>query len=156
VMCPECGNDNVRVVEYDFGRCPETGYHMPAREVCACTGATARRATQSGCAFPNRTFRYFRANTSGALNGGNVFASVGKIPGRRSGHRRPFAPHGSAGTTKEPAATRRTQATGGEGRRTQAVDAESATDHERAILQEGTIERERATGPRAPKPEASQ
>jgi transposase-like protein len=26
-MCPECGGDNVRVVEYDFGRCRETGYH---------------------------------------------------------------------------------------------------------------------------------
>ena len=26
-MCPECGSDNVSVVEYDFGRCPETGYH---------------------------------------------------------------------------------------------------------------------------------
>ncbi len=26
-MCPECGSDNVRVTEYDFGTCPETGYH---------------------------------------------------------------------------------------------------------------------------------
>jgi rubredoxin len=26
-MCPECGSDDVRVVHYDFGRCPETGYH---------------------------------------------------------------------------------------------------------------------------------
>jgi transposase len=26
-MCPECGSDNVRVVPYDFRRCPETGYH---------------------------------------------------------------------------------------------------------------------------------
>lgn len=26
-MCPECGGDNVRIMEYDFGRCPETGYH---------------------------------------------------------------------------------------------------------------------------------
>jgi hypothetical protein len=26
-MCPECGSENVRVVEYDFGRCRETGYH---------------------------------------------------------------------------------------------------------------------------------
>ena len=26
-MCPECGSDNVRVEEYDFGKCPETGYH---------------------------------------------------------------------------------------------------------------------------------
>lgn len=26
-MCPECGSENVRVVEYDYGRCPLTGYH---------------------------------------------------------------------------------------------------------------------------------
>ena len=26
-MCPVCGSDNVKVVEYDLGRCPETGYH---------------------------------------------------------------------------------------------------------------------------------
>lgn len=26
-MCPECGSDNVRIAHYDFGRCPETGYH---------------------------------------------------------------------------------------------------------------------------------
>ena len=26
-MCPECGSDAVSVHEYDFGICPQTGYH---------------------------------------------------------------------------------------------------------------------------------
>jgi hypothetical protein len=26
-MCPECGSDNVQVTPFDFGRCPQTGYH---------------------------------------------------------------------------------------------------------------------------------
>ena len=25
-MCPRCGCYNVRIVEYDFGTCPHTGY----------------------------------------------------------------------------------------------------------------------------------
>ena len=40
-MCPECGSDNVRVVPYDFGRCPETGYHDAGeRYQCLECGAT--------------------------------------------------------------------------------------------------------------------
>jgi hypothetical protein len=27
LICPERGGENVRVVEYNFGRCRETGYH---------------------------------------------------------------------------------------------------------------------------------
>jgi len=26
-MCPQCGSDNISVHEYDFGICPQTGYH---------------------------------------------------------------------------------------------------------------------------------
>jgi len=26
-MCPECGGDLIRVVEFDFGICSQTGYH---------------------------------------------------------------------------------------------------------------------------------
>jgi hypothetical protein len=26
-MCPEGGSHNVKVRSYDFGRCPQTGYH---------------------------------------------------------------------------------------------------------------------------------
>lgn len=25
--CPDCGSENLRYEEYDYGRCPETGYH---------------------------------------------------------------------------------------------------------------------------------
>lgn len=40
-MCPECGSDNVRVEEYDFGKCPETGYHDAGeRYYCLACGAT--------------------------------------------------------------------------------------------------------------------
>ena len=39
-MCPECGSDNVSVVEYDFSRCPETGYHDAGeRDECHDCGA---------------------------------------------------------------------------------------------------------------------
>lgn len=39
-MCPGCGSDNVSVVEYDFGRCSETGYH-DAGERFTCRGCGA-------------------------------------------------------------------------------------------------------------------
>jgi len=26
-MCPEYGSDSIGIAHYDFGRCPETGYH---------------------------------------------------------------------------------------------------------------------------------
>ena len=26
-MCPECGGDRIRLVEFDFGTCSQTGYH---------------------------------------------------------------------------------------------------------------------------------
>lgn len=40
-MCPECGSDDVRIEEYDFGRCPETGYHDAGeRYRCLACGAT--------------------------------------------------------------------------------------------------------------------
>lgn len=26
-MCPECGSDAIRLVEFDFGICSQTGYH---------------------------------------------------------------------------------------------------------------------------------
>jgi hypothetical protein len=34
-MCSKCGSDNIRVYEYDFGRCSQTGYH-DAGERFAC------------------------------------------------------------------------------------------------------------------------
>ena len=40
-MCPECGSDDIRIEEYDFGRCPETGYHDAGeRYRCLACGAT--------------------------------------------------------------------------------------------------------------------
>lgn len=39
-MCPQCGSDNVSIREYDFGRCPETGYHDAGnRFTCRACGA---------------------------------------------------------------------------------------------------------------------
>jgi hypothetical protein len=37
-MCPQCGRDSVRIEEYDFGTCPETGYHDAGEQFtcCAC------------------------------------------------------------------------------------------------------------------------
>ena len=26
-MCPECGSNQVAIDEFDFGSCPQTGYH---------------------------------------------------------------------------------------------------------------------------------
>ena len=26
-MCPDCGSDQIDIVEFDFGICPQTGYH---------------------------------------------------------------------------------------------------------------------------------
>jgi len=40
-MCPECGSDNVRVAQCDFGRCPETGYHDAGESYqCLACGAS--------------------------------------------------------------------------------------------------------------------
>ena len=39
--CPECGGGNVAVTEYDFGICPQTGYHdCGERFRCRECGAT--------------------------------------------------------------------------------------------------------------------
>jgi hypothetical protein len=34
-MCPGCGSDDVKINEYDFGACRETGYH-DAGEIFIC------------------------------------------------------------------------------------------------------------------------
>jgi hypothetical protein len=26
-MCPQCGSHNIKIRSFDFGRCPQTGYH---------------------------------------------------------------------------------------------------------------------------------
>lgn len=40
-MCPECGSDNVVIKPYDFGTCPQTGYHDAGeRFECRDCGAT--------------------------------------------------------------------------------------------------------------------
>jgi hypothetical protein len=40
-MCPECASDDIRVEEYDFGVCRETGYH-DAGEIFICRSCGAR------------------------------------------------------------------------------------------------------------------
>jgi len=40
-MCPECLSDNVETWEYDYGVCPQTGYHDTGeRFKCHDCGAT--------------------------------------------------------------------------------------------------------------------
>ena len=40
-MCPECGSEQVVINEYDFGICPQTGYHDAGeRYQCHECGAT--------------------------------------------------------------------------------------------------------------------
>ena len=41
VMCPQCGSDNIRIEEYDFGTCRETGYR-DAGEVFICRACGAK------------------------------------------------------------------------------------------------------------------
>jgi hypothetical protein len=40
-MCPQCGSDDVRIEEYDFGICRETGYH-DAGEIFICRACGAK------------------------------------------------------------------------------------------------------------------
>ena len=40
-MCPECGSEQVTVSRYDFGVCPQTGYHDAGERFhCQACGAT--------------------------------------------------------------------------------------------------------------------
>ena len=40
-MCPECASTEVTIVPYDFGTCPQTGYHDAGeRFQCRACGAT--------------------------------------------------------------------------------------------------------------------
>ena len=40
-MCPECLSNDVEVHEYDFGVCPQTGYHDAGERFrCLACGAT--------------------------------------------------------------------------------------------------------------------
>ncbi len=39
-MCPECGSGQVAIGEFDFGICPDTGYH-DAGEGFRCLGCGA-------------------------------------------------------------------------------------------------------------------
>ena len=34
MRCPVCGSDDLRIEEYDFGKCPETGYHDAGERYC--------------------------------------------------------------------------------------------------------------------------
>lgn len=41
MLCPECLSDEVTVQEYDFGICPQTGYHDAGERFrCLACGAT--------------------------------------------------------------------------------------------------------------------
>jgi hypothetical protein len=63
-MCPECGSENVRIEEYDFGVCRETGYHDAGEMYCcAACGAGVTPRMLARCV----PFRYYRAENSGAL-----------------------------------------------------------------------------------------
>jgi rubredoxin len=50
MMCPQCGSDNVRVGDYDFGRCPETGYHDAGERyeclICGSNGEATELVTE--------------------------------------------------------------------------------------------------------------
>ena len=40
-MCPECGSVEVAIEDYDFGVCPQTGYHDAGERFrCRACGAT--------------------------------------------------------------------------------------------------------------------
>ena len=40
-MCPECLSDDIEVSEFDFGICPQTGYHDAGERFrCRACGAT--------------------------------------------------------------------------------------------------------------------
>ena len=40
-MCPECESDSIVIEQYDYGTCPETGYHDAGeRFQCRDCGAT--------------------------------------------------------------------------------------------------------------------
>lgn len=40
-MCPECGSTEITVEDFDFGVCPETGYHNAGERFrCRACGAT--------------------------------------------------------------------------------------------------------------------
>jgi hypothetical protein len=66
-MCPECGSDHISIEEFDFGVCPETGYHDAGERfrcgTCRATGGAADACPPAGV----ETFGSFLANNSGAL-----------------------------------------------------------------------------------------
>lgn len=42
-MCPECGSLEVTIEEYDFGTCPQTGYHDAGERFRWCLWRGGRR-----------------------------------------------------------------------------------------------------------------
>jgi rubredoxin len=66
-MCPECGNDHISIEEFDFGICPQTGYHDAGERFrCGACGATGD-ATDVCQPTTVETFGSFPAENAGAL-----------------------------------------------------------------------------------------
>ena len=70
MRCPECLSEEITVHQYDFGTCPETGYH-DAGERFRCGACGAEGDADDLCAAgergPSEFLGSFRAENSGAL-----------------------------------------------------------------------------------------
>ena len=53
MRCPECDSENVVVERYDFGTCPQTGYHDAGERFrclqCGATGDAGEIACNRSC-----------------------------------------------------------------------------------------------------------
>ncbi len=58
-MCPECGSEQVVINEYDFGICPQTGYHDAGERYqcfeCGATGDISDVVVTRSGEFPGTT-----------------------------------------------------------------------------------------------------
>jgi rubredoxin len=89
-MCPECGSDQVTIQEFDFGICPQTGYHdAGARFRCQACGAKGDADDLEPARRPE-ILGSFLAENAGALHDGTIsLASALKVgrQARSSGRR---------------------------------------------------------------------
>jgi hypothetical protein len=84
-VCPECGSDQVAIHEFDFGVCPQTGYHDAGQRFqCGACGATGD--ADELCPLPAVEFLgSFRAEYSGALHDCTISLASGVNSGRHLG-----------------------------------------------------------------------
>ena len=88
MRCPECLSEAITVHEYDFGICPETGYH-DAGERFRCGACGAEGDADDLCAAdecgPGEFLGSFRAENSGALHDCTISLASGVNSGRHLG-----------------------------------------------------------------------